>query len=57
MVLFISIIAGLIASNFILLKFSVQSVDGSKKNKKAERISTTATIKETGAPSTISKAA
>lgn len=54
MVIFILIIAGLIFSNFILLKFSVQSVDANKKKGRSKKISTTMTETDT---TTISKAA
>ncbi|AXT49842.1 hypothetical protein [Aquimarina sp. BL5] len=56
MVTFLLILGGLIAFNFVLLKFSIQSVDSDKKKAKAKRVqSTTANaeinkVKTTGIP-------
>ncbi len=43
MVTFLLILVGLIAFNFILLKFSIQSVDADKKKSKRIESTTTAT--------------
>ncbi|MFC5045318.1 hypothetical protein ACFSTE_17415 [Aquimarina hainanensis] len=47
MVTFLLILAGLVVLNFVLLKFSVHSVDAGKKNKKnLKEVRSTASDKE-----------
>ncbi len=44
MATFLSILGGLILFNFILLKFSIQSVDTDKKKGKSKKVRTSPTI-------------
>lgn len=47
MVTFLLILGGLIAFNFILLKFSIQSVDTDKKKLKSKRIQASKNLNKT----------
>lgn len=58
MVIFLLILGGLIAFNFILLKFSIQSVDSDKKKLSKKKVVTTSSLEDTKTKTTgIPKAA
>ncbi|WP_188112024.1 hypothetical protein [Aquimarina sp. RZ0] len=58
MVIFLLILGGLIAFNFVLLKFSIQSVDSDKKKLRKKKVVTTSSLEDTKTKTTgIPKAA
>ena len=57
MVTFLIILGGLIAFNFILLKFSIQSVETGNKKTKSKKVKTNAKISEPSKAADIPKAA